>query len=73
MLENDINSYTENTRKMVGNITSCFNKFYWFDCYKFIATVMYLQTIYNLVNNLGARFLRPIASSSRENYGLGVL
>jgi len=68
MLENDINSYTENTRKMVGNI-SCFIGL------TIISLLLQLCICKqsNLVNNLGTRFLRPIASSSSENYGVGVL
>lgn len=68
MLENDINSYTENTRKMVGYI-SCFIGL------TIISLLLQLCICKqsNLVNNLGTRFLRPIASSSRENYGVGVL
>jgi len=68
MLENDINSYTENTRTMVGNISCSM-------CLTIISLLVHLCICKqsNLVNNLGTRFLRPIASSSRENYGVWVL
>lgn len=63
MLENDINSFPESIRKMVRNI-----------CLIGQIIISLLQITSNVfLNNVGSRFFRPIASSSREDYGMGVL
>lgn len=70
MLENDINSFPENIRKMVRNI--CFIGQIIMSLL-LVTSYVFLNNLISLIMYLGSRFFRSIASSSREDYGMGVL